>query len=265
MDATLSSQSDNYRVDLAVFHGPLDLLLYLIRKEEVSIYDIPIAKITREYLKYIELMTTLNLEVAGEFILMAATLIRIKTRMLLPRDIDNPDELDPREELIAALIEYKKYKEAGDILREKALIEERNFIPPSPVGEINGKRSLSEATTFFDLLTAFKEVLSKRHDEAFHEVYTEEVSIEDRIAYIIKLLRKKEFAIFKELFADIPVKIVAVVTFIALLELARVQRVTICQLKPFTELRVYRGEYFDSPLQPVDEIDFPEYKQQVVG
>ncbi len=131
--ATINPPADDNRVDLAVFHGPLDLLLYLIRKEEVDIYDIPIAKITRQYLKYIELMTTLNLEMAGEFILMAATLIRIKTRMLLPRGESDADEPDPREELIWALIEYKKYKEAGEILREKALLEERNYIPPSPV------------------------------------------------------------------------------------------------------------------------------------
>lgn len=265
MDITENPQTGDYRVDLAVFQGPLALLLYLIKKEEVDIHDIPIAKITREYLKYVELMTTLNLEVAGEFILMVATLIRIKTRMLLPRGENDLEELDPREELVLALIEYKKYKEAGEILREKALLEERNFIPPSAVGEINGKVNLSKSTTLFDLLTAFKEALSARRNEPFHEVYAEEVSTEDRITYIMQLLREKEFATFTELFADLPERIVAVVTFIALLELARAQRVTIYQSKPFAELRVYRGEAFEAPRQAIDLMDYSEVEKEVIA
>ena len=135
----LENNSADYQVDLAVFHGPLDLLLYLIKKEEVDIYDIPIAKITRKYLKYVEMMTSLDLEIAGDFILMAATLIRIKTRLLLPRDTENEDEHDPREELIMALIEYKKYKEAGEILKDKALLEEQNFVPTSPITKKIGR------------------------------------------------------------------------------------------------------------------------------
>lgn len=265
MNTTVPPQNGDYRVDLAVFQGPLDLMLYLIKKEEVDIYDIPIAKITSEYLKYVELMTGLNLEVAGEFILMAATLIRIKTRMLLPRDHSDSEEPDPREELIWALMEYKKYKEAGEILREKAHLEDRNFIPPSPVGKVNGKLEVAETTTLFDLLTAFKDVLSARREETFHEVHAEEVSIEDRIAHIMQLLREKEFATFIELFADIPVKIVAVVTFIALLELVRARRVTIYQSHPFAHLRVYRGEDFDVPRQAVDLVDYVELENPVVG
>jgi segregation and condensation protein A len=262
MDATFNQQAGEYRVDLAVFQGPLDLLLYLIQKEEVDIYDIPIAKITGEYLKYVELMTTLNLEVAGEFILMAATLIRIKTKMLLPRTTDDLEEPDPREELIMALIEYKKYKEAGEILREKALLEERNYVPP-PVGQTNGTVHLSETTTLFDLLTAFRDLLKNQPIETFHEVSAEEISIEDRIAHVMRLLREKESAMFNELFADCPVKIVAVVTFIALLELARVRRVTICQSQPFAQLRVYRGEDFDAPRQAIDIVDYTKIEEQV--
>ena len=105
MEVGSNTAGNDYRVELGVFQGPLDLLLYLIRKEEVDIYDIPIARITRQYLDYIEVMKILNLELAGEFILMAATLIRIKTRLLLPRDENDPDEMDPREELVLALIE----------------------------------------------------------------------------------------------------------------------------------------------------------------
>ncbi|TET94736.1 MAG: hypothetical protein E3J26_04025 [Candidatus Zixiibacteriota bacterium] len=263
--ATINPLTDDNRVDLAVFHGPLDLLLYLIRKEEVDIYDIPIAKITRQYLKYIELMTTLNLEMAGEFILMAATLIRIKTRMLLPRGESDADEPDPREELIWALIEYKKYKEAGEILREKALLEERNYIPPSPVGKTDGKVDWRPDTTLFDLLTAFKEVMSTQRDEVFHEVSTEEVSVQDRIRHIMHQLREKEFSTFNELFADLPVKVVAVVTFIALLELARTRRVAIDQSRPFAELRVYRGKTFETGQQAVELLDYSEIENEVMA
>src|SRR5512139_152575 len=143
MEQTLTNSTTDYRVDLDVFNGPMDLLLFLIKKEEVDIYDIPIARITQQYLSYLDLMRNLNLEVAGEFILMAATLIHIKARLLLPRDENDPEEEDPREELIMALLEYKKYKEAGDILRERALIEEQNFVPPPLLGDVKGKVDLS--------------------------------------------------------------------------------------------------------------------------
>src|SRR5574341_307785 len=107
-------ESNQYLVNLPLFQGPLDLLLYLINKEEIDIYDIPIAKITRQYLEYVELLETFDLELAGEYILMAASLIRLKTRMLLPHDPEEAEEEDPRQELMLALIEYRKYKEAGD-------------------------------------------------------------------------------------------------------------------------------------------------------
>ncbi len=246
---------ENYRVDLAVFQGPLDLLLYLIKKEEVDIYDIPIAKITRQYLQYIDLMTNLSLEIVGEFILMAATLIRIKTRLLLPRDEENPEEADPREELILALIEYKKYKEAGEILKEKAIEEEQKYVPYSPVEKIEGRVDLEPVTTLYDLVSAFKDVLSKKSEESYHEVDVDDISIEDRIEFVLRYLREKEFATFKDLFADTPRKIVAVITFIALLELSRSRRIAIYQSLPFSELRVYRGDMFSSSKQDIDLID----------
>ncbi|RKX22406.1 MAG: hypothetical protein DRP45_11405 [Candidatus Zixiibacteriota bacterium] len=242
IETRVDSQTDNYRVDLEVFNGPLDLLLHLIRSEEVNIYDIPIARITSQYLRYVEMMKNLDLEVAGEFILMAATLIRIKTRLLLPRDESDTDEPDPREELILALVEYKKYKEAGDILRECALQEERVYIPPSPVEKIEGRVDVQPMTSLFDLVVAFKEVLSARRPEAIHKVDPEDISIEDRIEVILKLLEIKEFATFAELFADMPSKIVAVVTFIAILELAKHRQIKLYQTVPFSEVRVARGD-----------------------
>ncbi|MBU8933418.1 MAG: segregation/condensation protein A [candidate division Zixibacteria bacterium] len=265
MNMTTSQLPQDYRVDLPVFSGPLDLLLYLIKKEEVDIYDIPLARVTSQYLKYMELIQELNLDVAGEFVLMAATLIRAKARLLLPRDENDPEEIDPREELIMALVEYRKYREASEILREKALLEERNYVPPSPVGKIETKVDLSPGTSLFELLTAFREVLEAKRDEAFHSVDAEEISIEDRITVIMGMLKQQEFATFPELFSDVPRRIVAIVTFIALLELVRVHRVSIYQSVSFGEMRVYRGKEFEAPRRSMDIIDFTQSQPQMVS
>ena len=259
-EATATAQQEDYRVDLAVFQGPLDLLLYLIKKEEVDIYDIPIARITRQYLKYIEMMTSLNLEIAGEFILMAATLIRIKTRLLLPRDEENPEEADPREELIMALLEYKKYKEAGEVLRDRVQVEETKYVPSQPVEKVEGRVDLEPVTTLYDLLAAFRDVIANKKEESFHEVNAEEVHIEDRIKHVLMVLRNAEFATFRDLFTDIPTKVVAVVTFIALLELVRSHRIAIYQSNPFAELRVYRGQAYNADSREIDLVDVTAIK-----
>lgn len=246
---------EGYRVELGVFHGPLDLLLHLIRKDEVDICDIPISRITRQYLQYIEMIQSFNLEIAGEFILMAATLIRIKTRMLLPRNESDPDEIDPREELVLALIEYRKYREAAEMLRERALMEERNYVPPSPVGKVKGRVDLAPATSLFDLMTAFQDVLKARRDETFHHVNARKVSIEERIQHILGFLADHEHASFVDLFNDAPRKVVAVVTFIAMLELVRAHRIKVMQSVPFAELRIYRGQRFAANREAIDLID----------
>jgi len=162
------------------------------------------------------------------------------------------------------LIEYKKYKEAGEILREKALLEERNYIPPAPLGKIDSRIDWAQNTTLFDLLTAFKDVLSARRDETFHQVATEEVSVLDRMRYIIDRLQAVEFSTFNDLFADMPIKVVAVVTFIALLELARTRRVAIEQSRLFAELRVYRGEAFETGQQAIDLLERSEVEKEVM-
>lgn len=256
--------SANYRVDLGVFQGPLDLLLYLIRKEEVDIADIPIAKITRQYLNYIELMQTLNLDVVGEYILMAATLIRIKTRMLLPREETDSDEFDPREELIMALMEYKKYREASEILRERALIEERNFVPAAAVEKPEEVVDNLPATSLFDLLTVFREVMATQGKETAHNVVAEEIKIEDRVLWVLQYLQRQPSATFAQLFEDIGTRIAAVVTFIALLELVRSRRIRIQQSFPFAELRVYRGDCFSEPLRPIDLVSTEQTTPELV-
>lgn len=247
----VEEQNGSYKIKLEAFSGPLDLLLHLIKIEEVDIYKIPLARITSQYLRYVELIKNLDLEVAGEFILMAATLIRIKTRLLLPRDEDDPDEPDPREELIMALVEYKKYKEAGEILREKGRLEEQVFVPPAPVDKIEGRVDLKPMTSLYDLIVAFREVMTREHKDAEHQVTPEGVSIDERMEVIITSVLQKEYSTFTELFSDLPTRIVAVVTFVALLELTRARRIKIHQAKPYSEIRVYAGELVHEPLSEI--------------
>jgi segregation and condensation protein A len=176
--------SSSYTVKLDIFEGPLDLLLFLIKRDKIDIYDIPIAHITRQYLEYIELMKDLNLEIAGEFIVMAATLMRIKVKMLLPKTQDEEEEEDPREELIAALVEYRKFKEAAQILREKETEQSSwyarkdfSFIDKLPEDEILVEASLH------DLIFAFKRIIDSQPKETFHTINYPKVTIEERVEY----------------------------------------------------------------------------------
>jgi segregation and condensation protein A len=237
----MTTQTSGYSVDLEVFQGPLDLLLYLIRKDEIDIYDIPISRITQQYLAYVEMLKLLNLENAGEYILMAATLIRIKAHMLLPRDPDNEEEMDPREELTLALLEYRKFKEAGEILGEKRDFESRLV---SVAGRTNGYRGrkavLVEDTSLFDLLSAFHEVMSRFEEDSQYTVDHEDMTVEDRIEVIQQFLQQNEFATFEQLFADIRIKIVAILTFLAILEMVRTHLIVVRQSLSFSEIRIYR-------------------------
>ena len=263
MNGTITDTTKgDYRVKLEIFSGPLDLLLHLIKEEEVDIYDIPIARITEQYLRYVEMMQRLDLEVAGEFILMAATLIRIKVRLLLPQDEADPDEPDPREELIMALVEYKKYKEAGELLREKAQAEEQHYVPPPPFEGSREQVDVAPMTSLYDLIVAFREVLAGQRSETIHEVGSQRVTIEDRMQVVLDLLGQREFATLSDLFSDRPEKLVAVVTFIALLELARLRRVRLFQAVPFSEVRVYLGDGLGSKINRLDESEQSAVPQQ---
>jgi segregation and condensation protein A len=227
------------------FEGPLDLLLYLIRQDEIDIYDIPIAQITNQYLAYLEAMKELDLEVAGEFILMASMLIRIKSQMLLPRPEDEADMFDdPRSELVAALLEYKKYKQAADDLGEKAKqwsyrIPRGNFpeIAETEVKYVLGKVDVTQ------LMIAFGEVLERARIEHVHNVRTDVVHIEDRIKHITKIIKvSPDGAEFNALFMDDLRRMVIVVTFIAILEMARLGYLKIMQSENFGKIWVYPTE-----------------------
>jgi segregation and condensation protein A len=216
----------------------LDLLLYLIRREEVDIYDIPIADITKQYLDYIELMKELDLEVAGEFILMAATLIQIKVKMLLPRNLEEgeeDEEGDPRAELVNQLLEYKRYKEVADTLyeiedRQRRLFPRIYFDWQKPFKK---KEIILKEMTVFDLLTAFQNVLKNIPKETFHMVDVAGVTIEDQIDYIMNFFKEKERIAFEELTSQMKGRITVVVTFIAILELIRTHRIIVKQASVF--------------------------------
>jgi segregation and condensation protein A len=238
---TLES-SPSYSVKLDVFEGPLDLLLFLIKRDEINIYDIPIAHITKQYLEYIELMKVLNLEVAGEFIVMAATLIRIKVKMLLPKTVDQEEEEDPREELVQALLEYRKYKEAAQILKGKE--EEQSHWFPRTDPDLSGlpeEEILIEAN-LYDLMLAFRKILDSSPKETFHTVNYPRITIEERIEYVLNYLAQKDGVVFTELFLDTPIKLVMVVTFMAILELIRIQKIYIRQNRHFSEIWVFKNE-----------------------
>ena len=237
----------DYKVKLEVFEGPLDLLLYLIKKEEVDIYDIPIERITNQYVEYLTLMQMLNLEVAGEFLVMAATLMYIKSRMLLPADQQVTDTEaeegeDPRWELIRQLVEYKKFKDAALQLAQREE-DQANIFSRGAVDagiEIDQDVPLAEVS-IFDLINAFNEVLKKASArEDFREIIEERFTVSDKIEEILYTLRDRSGIIFSELFAKASSRAEVVVTFLALLELIRLKRLKVRQGKAFGEIHVIK-------------------------
>ncbi len=223
------------------FEGPLELLLHLIKKNELDIYDIPISIITNQYLEYIKLMKELNLEIAGEFLVMASTLLQIKSQMLLPSPVsEDPslEEEDPRAELIRRLLEYQKYKEAGQILEGMDQTGRDLFV--CRLGDPEEENCAEEEEVIeielFELIEAFRSVLSSIPPERFHEVHNEVISIADRINDILTLLQEKESIRFEELFSDGWTKEDLIASFLALLELTKRKLVKIIQTGLFREI-----------------------------
>jgi len=237
----------DYKVKLEVFEGPLDLLLYLIKKEEVDIYDIPIERITSQYMEYLSLMQLLNLEVAGEFLVMAATLMYIKSRMLLPEDqqvtdTEPEDGEDPRWELIRQLVEYKKFKDAALQLAQREAETSRMF-PRRADAELAAKAAdvpLAEVS-IFDLINAFNTVLKKAQEkEDFREIIEEQFTVSDKIEELLYTLRDRTELVFSEVFAKASSRAEVVVTFLALLELIRLKRLKVQQPEAFGEIHVVK-------------------------
>jgi len=219
------------RVQLEIFEGPLDLLLHLIKRNEVSITDIPIATITEQYLATLEVMQTFNLDVAGEFLVMAATLIHIKSRMLLPMADDEEDEeegTDPRQELVRRLLEYQRYKDVADQLERRELLTRDVFVrSAAPAEEIPapGFREVS----VFELLTALKRVLDRLPKDAFHEVMLEKITVREKMTLLLDHLRTQGKILFESLFAEVTTRMEVIVTFLAMLELVKVRAIRIFQ------------------------------------
>ena len=237
----------DYKVKLEVFEGPLDLLLYLIKKEEVDIYDIPIERITNQYMEYLTLMKLLNLEVAGEFLVMAATLMYIKSRMLLPVDQQITDSEaeegeDPRWELIRQLVEYKKFKDAALQLGKREEEQSNIFVRAGDTGvEIDAKSIPLAEVSIFDLINAFSDVLRKASArDGFSEIIEEKYTVSDKIEEILYTLRDRSELIFGDLFAQAQSRTEIVVTFLALLELIRLKRLKVRQEAAFGEIHVIK-------------------------
>ncbi|HGY54988.1 MAG TPA: hypothetical protein ENK44_04760 [Caldithrix abyssi] len=237
-----------YRVKLDIFEGPFDLLLFLIRKNEVDIYDIPIAKITDQFLEYIEAMKILDLDVAGDFIEMVAILMHIKARLLLPKPVGaEADEAeDPRTELVERLIEYKRFKEASYELNE--LEEERRKLFPRkyfdfiPKQEDISDEEYLDKVTLFDLILAFRKAIENMPKVTHHEVKKIDVTVEQQSEYILNLLQEKKMILFQDLMRRLKEKIVIIVTFIALLDLIKNGLVDARQSDMFEDIRIKRRE-----------------------
>jgi segregation and condensation protein A len=260
MEPEFESVLEAYPIRLDNFEGPLDLLLHLIKKHEVNIYDIPIALITKQYLDYIDFMQELNLDVAGEFLVMAATLIHIKSRTLLPRPDpaqEDPDE-DPREALVRRLIEHQRFKVAAELLHERETWRSAQW-PRSDaaVADVAGEDIEPELEVdLFSLLAAFRGVLERANGRPRVLLPPEQISIESRIEVLLTRLSETEACGFEELFGDVSGRGDLIVTFLALLEMIRLKLVRIFQSGPFGPIRVYkRARPSDAPHPIMDPED----------
>lgn len=228
----------SYEVKLEIFEGPLDLLLYLVKKNNFDIYNIPISEITHQYLEYLELMKELNLEIAGEFLVMAATLMEIKSKSLLPKPQEElEDEVEQiRKQLTDRLVEYQKYKNAVlNFFRPREAVERNVFYRKLPI--FTEDDYYIEAT-IFDLLTAFNDVL-KRVPKEYKEIVVEEIHIEEKMRQIMEYLRDKKYVLFDELMQLEKTRRGIIVLFLALLELIRLKQVFARQKEFFGEIRIY--------------------------
>jgi len=233
-----------YQVKLDIFEGPLDLLLYLIKKNEVDIYDIPMALITGQYLEYLELMKELNLDIAGEFLVMASTLIKIKSQMLLPPvegEGEGEDETDPRAELMEHLLEYQRYKEAAHQLVTRELLEKDIFKRPQTEdpGEAKVDGDMLIEASLFDLVDALRKVIERKDlPENIMGVAVEKMTVRDKIVSILRQLKETPQLVFQSLFDPLVTRFEIIVTFLAVLELIRLRAIRVFQVQPYGEIRI---------------------------
>jgi segregation and condensation protein A len=248
----------SYKIKLQLFEGPLDLLLYLVKKDHVNIYDIPIAQVTQQYMDYIELMKILDLNIAGEFLVMAATLIQIKSKMLLPvPEVEQPqEEDDPRSELIKQLLEYERFKQIAQELRQKETNQQDIFKRPHAL-----ERDIPEGpptaqyfeSSIFDLISAFSRALQDTPKDLFYSVIKDEYTVEEKIHSILHDLLLRPSIELSELFEQARQKVEIIVTFLAVLELVRMKEIICRQKEPFGSVEVIRNIENIIPYEPTSE------------
>lgn len=226
----LITNSANYHINVEVFEGPLDLLLHLIKKNDMDIYDIPMALVLEEYMKYLDTLKELDIDLAGEFLLMAAELTHIKSRMLLPEDpkAEEEEEEDPRSDLIRRLLEYQQFKEAGESLMSRTILHRDVFVPQSPERAETPSDGPIEGN-IYDLVEVFSKILKRVPADKFHEVATDRISINDRIYEIIALVKKGRTVTIAELLPENITRYDVVITFLSLLEMCRLRMLRIYQ------------------------------------
>ncbi|HMO52197.1 MAG TPA: segregation/condensation protein A [Kiritimatiellia bacterium] len=239
--------NEPYKVQLEVFEGPLDLLLYLIKQDEIDIYDIPIVRITNQYMQYLDVMKMLDLNIAGEFIVMAATLMMIKSRMLLPVE-ERPqveDEEDPRWDLVRQLVEYKKFKDAAAHLGELEVRQENLFSRSGEGIQLGPEPDIAlEDVSIFDLISAFNEALRKAPREELREIFAEQFTVAEKIDVIMDMMKRKGRASLSRLLGGMTHRYEMVCTFLAILELIRLRQV-----------RAKQSEHFgDIDLVPIEDL-----------
>ena len=259
------SQLDAIKIKVQAFEGPLDLLVHLIKKNQMNVYDIQIAVITRQYLEYLDLMQELNLDVASEFLVMAATLIHIKSKLLLPRPEtaagDPVDDEDPRDALVRRLLEHQKFKAAAELLHDKETLRSAQWArPDSRIQEIAGDDYEPEIEVdLFSLLSAFKQVLERARERPPVLLPPEEIPIETRIEQLLERLSETEACGFEDLFAADATRGDMIVTFLAMLEMIRLKLIRVFQQGGAGAIRIYkRARPADAPHPIHDPED--EYK-----
>lgn len=232
---------NDYRVNLEVFEGPLDLLLYLIKKNDLEVYDIPIAFILEEYIKYLDsLQKEMDIDLAGEFLLMAAELVHVKSKMLLPgtdEPVDEDDGVDPRADLVRRLLEYQRYKEAAEQLANRAMVGRDVFVRRDPECDVPMGDAPIEGNVY-DLINAFSNILKRMPAKDVHEIMVDRVSVNDRIMQLADILKEDTIVSLEGILPDPFTRYDIVVTFLALLEMAKLKMIKVYQGGPQDTIRI---------------------------
>ncbi|MDD5059954.1 MAG: segregation/condensation protein A [Candidatus Omnitrophica bacterium] len=248
----------NYKIRLDMFEGPLDLLLYLVKKDHLNIYDIPIAKVTQQYLEYINFMQLLDLNIVGEFLVMASTLMQIKSKMLLPAEESaEQEEEDPRAELVKRLLEYEKFKQIAEDLKAREISQQEVFKRPkseAPQGvDKDDKGEVYFEASIFDLISAFSRALKDVPREVFYEVVKDQFTVEQKVHDILHILLLQSEIKLSELFIKSKNKMEIIVTFLAILELAKMKEIVARQDQAFEEIFIVRNKENIIPYERRDQ------------